>query len=175
MFAVVRLRAQLLSPVCSPSLLSSRRSPSPLAAGDKVRLVDIPLAEMILNPCTNEMVTIVGSTNLTLYTKVQKNGALDVTLRIASRGDGTAQSAYGGGLVPYRLPLGGNDANPRRAERRLRARALAKTMLIRKGELGEDIVSQDDWIFKHTIRVKQDEFGNVLAFREYTYDSCPVD
>jgi len=58
---------------------------------------------MILNPCTNEMVTIVGSTNLTLYTKVQKNGALDVTLRIVAGEDGTAQSRTAADSCPYRF------------------------------------------------------------------------
>src|SRR6266850_2428735 len=111
--------------------------PVAAAAGDKVRLVDIPLAEMILNPCTNEMVTIVGSTNLTLYTKVQKNGALDVTLRIASKGDGTAQSAYGGGLVPYRFHSVETTRTRDVPSGAFELAALAKTMLIRKGELGE--------------------------------------
>jgi len=70
--------AQWLSPVCSLSSAVVSSQPVPRVA-DKVKLVDIPMAETILNPCTNELVVDRRHHQPDPLHRVQRTGALVVT------------------------------------------------------------------------------------------------
>ena len=115
--------------------------------------LEIPLIDSYYNPCTGETVTVSGTTDLFLYTKVKKSGALDITTRVKHKGTGTALAADGS-IVNYNfhseettkfndVPLGSFESA-----------MLTKTMLVRQGEAAG--FSEDDWMFKNTIRIKID-------------------
>ena len=129
--------------------------------------VETPLIDTYTNACTGETVTVTGTTDLFLYTKSKNNGAIDMTLRVKHKGTGTAVAADGS-IVNYNyhseettkfndVPLGSFESA-----------MLTKTMLVRQGEE----LSNDDWIFKNTMRIKIDDSGNVTMSREKIADSC---
>ena len=131
--------------------------------------IETPLIDSYVNPCTLETVNVTGTTDLFLYTKVKKSGAMDVTLRVKHQGTGTAIAADGS-IVSYNfhsdettkfndVPLGSFDSA-----------FLTKTMLVRQGEVAG--FSEDDWIFKNTMRIKIDDAGNVTMSREKILDTC---
>jgi hypothetical protein len=129
--------------------------------------LETPLFDTYVNPCTGETVTVTGTTDLFLYTKSKNNGSLDVTLRVKHRGTGTAV-AFDGSIVTYNfhseettkfndVPLGSFESA-----------MLTKTMLVRAGEE----VSEDDWMFKNTVRIKIDDAGNITMSLEKVTDTC---
>jgi hypothetical protein len=129
--------------------------------------VETPLIDTFYNACTGESVTVTGTTDLFLYQKSKNNGSIDLTLRIKHKGTGTAVAADGS-IVNYNfhseettkfndVPLGSFDSA-----------MLTKTMLVRQGEE----LSNDDWMFRNTMRVKIDDSGNVTMQREKAVDTC---
>lgn len=141
---------------------------------------EIPLYETFQNPCTGESVLIEGTTTLFIYNREKRNGTFEMTVRVKQEGVGHAIDASGlpiieadGTDVRYRfhseettkfadIPTGASESA-----------VLAKTMLVRKGELPD--MSQDDWVFKHVVRIKVDEFGNTTMHRERSLDTCPAE
>ncbi len=131
--------------------------------------IETPLIDFYLNPCTGETVTVTGTTDLFLYTKMKKSGGIDITTRVKHKGTGTAVAADGT-TVTYNfhseetskfndVPLGSFESA-----------MLTKTMLVRQGEAAG--FSEDDWMFKNTMRIKIDDSGNVTMNREKISDSC---
>jgi hypothetical protein len=131
--------------------------------------VETPFVETYENPCTGEQVTVTGTTDLFLYNKIKKTGAMDITTRIKQRGTGTA-IALDGSIVNYDfhsdetmkfndVPLGSFDSA-----------MLTKTMLVRQGELAG--LSEDDWMFRNSVRIKIDDSGNVTMNREKLTETC---
>ena len=129
--------------------------------------VESPLYDTYYNACTGETVTVTGTTDLFLYTKSKNNGSIDLTLRVKHKGTGIAVAADGS-IVNYNfhseettkfndVPLGSFESA-----------MLTKTMLVRQGEA----VSNDDWMFKNTMRIKIDDSGNVTMSREKVTDTC---
>ena len=152
--------ALLLTSVVAPGLAFAQAGPTK---------IELPLIETYENPCTGEMVTVSGTTDLFLYTKSKNNGAIDFTLRVKHKGTGTAIAADGS-MVNYNfhseettkfndVPLGSFETA-----------MLSKTMLVRQTE--DQAFSEDDWMFKNTIRIKIDDSGNVTMSREKVTDSC---
>jgi hypothetical protein len=134
--------------------------------------VETPLIDTYINPCTLEQVTVTGTTDLFLYTKPKKTGALDITLRIKHQGTGTAVAADGS-IVNYHfhsdetsklsdVPAGGFESA-----------MLTKTILVREGSVAG--LSADDWMFRNSIRIRVDEFGNVTMFRDKLLDTCATE
>jgi hypothetical protein len=152
-------------------LLASAIAPGAAFAQAGPTKVEAPLVDAYYNPCTLETVTVNGTTDLFLYTKTKNSGAIDFTLRVKHQGTGTAIAADGSS-VNYTfhseettkfndVPLGSFESA-----------LLTKTMLVRQGEA--DGFSEDDWIFKNTMRIKIDDAGNVTMSREKVTDPCPV-
>lgn len=142
-------------------------APSAAYAQSGPTKVETPLIETYYNACTGETVTVAGTTDLFLYTKSKNNGSVDFTLRVKHRGTGTAIAADGS-IVNYSfhseettkfndVPLGSFESA-----------MLTKTMLVRQGEE----LSNDDWMFKNTMRIKIDDSGNVTMSREKVTDTC---
>jgi hypothetical protein len=131
--------------------------------------VETPLLDSYYNACTGETVTVIGTTDLFLYTKLKNNGSIDITVRVKHKGTGTAVAADGS-IVNYNfhseetqkfndVPLGSSETA-----------VLSKTMLTRQSETSG--FSEDDWMFKNTIRIKIDDSGNVTMDRVKVTDSC---
>jgi hypothetical protein len=129
--------------------------------------VETPLIDTYTNACTGETVTVTGTSDLFLYTKSKNNGSVDFTLRVKHKGTGTAVAADGS-IVSYNfhseettkfndVPLGSFESA-----------MLTKTMLVRQGEEFSD----DDWMFKNTMRIKIDDAGNITMSREKVTDTC---
>ena len=129
--------------------------------------VETPLVDTYYNACTGETVTVTGTTDLFLYTKSKNNGSVDFTLRVKHRGTGIAVAADGS-IVNYSfhseettkfndVPLGSFESA-----------MLTKTMLVRQGE----VLSNDDWMFKNTVRIMIDDSGNLTMMREKVIDTC---
>jgi hypothetical protein len=131
--------------------------------------LETPLFDTYFNACTGETVTVSGTTDLFLYTKSKNTGAMDFTLRVKHKGTGTAVAADGS-IVSYNfhseettkfndVPVGSFESA-----------MLTKTMLVRQGEAAG--FSEDDWMFKNTMRIKIDDAGNVTMNREKVTDTC---
>lgn len=147
------------SAVASPGVAFAQSGPSK---------TEVPLIDTYENPCTGEVVTISGTTDLFLYTKLKKTGGIDVTMRISHKGTGT--SVVDGSAVTYTfhsdetskltdVPSGGFESA-----------MMTKTMLVRHGGSG---ISENDWMFKNTLRIRIDEFGNIsMIEREKISDVC---
>jgi hypothetical protein len=135
--------------------------------------VEIPYAEVRTNPCTGEVVTLSGVTDLFSSIKATKTGGLDFTMRIKTNGSGTAVSAFDGSIVKYNfrvdevvkftdMPSGGFDAT-----------TISKSQLIRLGSLGEEIPTDDDWLMKELFRIKLHADGTILVDRSFLNETCP--
>jgi hypothetical protein len=127
---------------------------------------ELPLIDTYLNPCTGESVMVTGTTDLFIYLKAKKSGALDITTRIKHRGTGVSLTT--GATYNFHsdetmkfsdVPTGGFDSA-----------MLTKTMLTRQDAVGE--ASEEDWMFKNTIRLKIAESGAILIDREKIIDTC---
>jgi hypothetical protein len=141
------------------------------AQGNGPIKVETPLLEPVGNPCTGETVMVTGTTDLFLYTKVKKSGGIDITVRIKQHGSGTSTAADGS-TAYYNFHSEETTKMPDVPPGAFETALLSKTMLVRQGELGDH--SQDDWMMKHTVRIKIDEFGNVIMNRDKITDSCPA-
>lgn len=152
-------------------LLVSAVAPDVAFAQSGPTKTEVPLIDTYKNPCTGEVVTITGTTDLFLYTKLKKTGGIDVTTRISHQGTGT--SVVDGSTVTYTfhsdetakltdVPSGGFETA-----------MMTKTMLVRHGGSG---ISENDWMFKNTVRIRIDEFGNITMIeREKISDVCTAE
>jgi hypothetical protein len=127
--------------------------------------VETPLIDTYVNPCTGESVNVTGTTDLFIYMKVKSNGSTDFTLRIKHRGTGVSLATGASYHFHSEESTKFSDVPPGAFDSAM----LTKTMLVREGSLDG---SADDWMFKNTIRLKIDEFGNVLVNREKIIDTC---
>jgi hypothetical protein len=146
-------------------LLASAVAPGIAFAQSGPTKTEVPLMTTIVNPCTGESVDIVGTLDTFIYLKSKNTGAMDVTVRVKNFGTGVSQTT--GATYIYHsdettrfndVPLGSFDSA-----------MLIKTMLVRQGG-GE--VTQDDWMFKNTMRIKIAESGAILVDREAVTDTC---
>lgn len=134
---------------------------------------EIPYAEIRVNPCSQEVVTLSGVTELYSSTKATKTG-LSFTMRVKTNGTGTAISSVDGLPVKYNLrsdtvvkftdmPSGGFDAT-----------TIEKSLLIRVGEGGQEFPTDDDWLQKELFHIKVNADGTTLVSRTFIEDTCPL-
>ncbi len=153
------------------ALLGLAMSAAPRVVFADPPLVDkfeLPLVQVVPNPCTGETVAVTGTTDFYFYSKAQKNGAFELTFRVKQHGTGIATNGSGATYTFHSEESTKlRDVPPGASQFAL----LSKTMLIRHGELAE--ITQDDFMMRHTVRIKIDDSGNVLVDREsLTEDPC---
>ena len=147
-------------------LLVSAAAPGVAFAQSGPTKSELPLMTTVYNPCTQESVDIVGTIDTFIYLKSKKSGAMDITVRVKNQGTGISST---GVAYTYSsdettkfndVPLGSFDSA-----------MLIKTMLVRDGGDG----TQDDWMFKNTMRIKISESGAILIDREAVTDTCSAE
>jgi hypothetical protein len=156
-----------VSATATALLLVSAAAPGAAFAQGGPTKSEIPLMTTVYNPCTQESVDVVGTIDTFIYLKSKKTGAMDVTVRVKNRGTGFSTTS--GAAYTYSsdettkfndVPLGSFDSA-----------MLIKTMLVRDGADG----TQDDWMFKNTMRIKIAESGAILIDRESVTDTCSAE
>jgi hypothetical protein len=166
----VRLGAYALALV---TLVCAASSPALAAGTTPVRTV-VPYAELRENPCTHEVVMLTGETVLMTSTKLSKNGLLEFTVRTKIDGEGTATSVATGLPVSYTFKSDETVKFGDFANGGTEVVVITKSLLVRKGENGEELPSEDDWLMKETLRIKTDSLGTPIIDRTFVNETCPM-
>lgn len=148
-------------------------SPVAAAGSTPIRTV-VPYAESRVNPCTGELVILSGETVLMTAQKVSKNGLLEFTVRTKIDGQGTATSVATGLPVRYSFKSDETVKFGDFANGGTEVVIVTKSLLVRQGENGEELPSEDDWLMKETLRIKTDSLGNPIVNRTFVSESCPL-